>query len=182
MQRKIVIAITGASGSIYAQRLISKLEQLPNPPQLALVMSEVAIKVWETELESLPEYKHQTFDAGDFMAPFASGSSVWDSMVIVPCTMGSLGKIANGIADNLITRAADVFLKERKQLILVPRETPFNHIHLENMKHLNLAGALIMPASPSFYSRPQSIISLVDTLVNRIMDHLGYPPEDAQRW
>ncbi|HKK66960.1 MAG TPA: UbiX family flavin prenyltransferase [Bacteroidales bacterium] len=182
MSKRIVIAITGASGSIYAKRLIEKLEHVDNPPQLAIIMSSVAREVWKTELDSKPVFNHKQYEPDDFMAPFASGSSVWDSMIVVPCTMGSLGKIANGIADNLITRAADVFLKERKQLILVPRETPFNHIHLENMRQLNLAGALIMPASPSFYSRPQSIDELADSLVHRMMDHLGYPPPSAYRW
>ncbi|MDA3820082.1 MAG: UbiX family flavin prenyltransferase [Candidatus Delongbacteria bacterium] len=178
----IVIAITGASGCIYAKRLIKKLENTKNAPCISIIMSEVAKQVWKTELGVLPEFKHKMYHEKDFMAPFASGSSVADSMVVIPCTMGSLGKIAHGIADNLITRAADVILKEKKQLIMVPRETPLNLIHIENMKLLSLAGATIIPACPSFYAKPSSIHELVDTIVDRVLDHLGYASESATRW
>lgn len=182
MEKKIIIAITGASGSIYAKRLIDKLKNHKDQPKMALIFSETAKIVWKTEIGSNPEFNIKVYDENDFMAPFASGSSVWDSMVVVPCTMGSLGKISGGIADNLITRAADVFLKEQKQLILVPREMPYNLIHLENMKNILLAGGMIIPANPSFYSKPQSIEEIVDTVVYRIMDQLGFKENHSFRW
>jgi flavin prenyltransferase len=178
----IVIAITGASGCIYAKRLIEKLENTKNAPDISIIMSEVAKLVWKTEMGVLPEFRHKMYHENDFMAPFASGSSVAGKMVVIPCTMGSLGKMAHGIADNLVTRAADVILKEKKQLILVPRETPFNLIHIENMKLLSLAGATIIPACPSFYSKPENINELVDTVVDRVLDHLGHAPDSAGRW
>ncbi|MFO7789724.1 MAG: UbiX family flavin prenyltransferase, partial [Bacteroidota bacterium] len=180
--KHIIIAITGASGCIYAKRLIEKLENTKNAPRISIIMSEVGKQVWKTELGALPEFKHKVYHEKDFMAPFASGSSVANSMVAIPCTMGSLGKMAHGIADNLITRAADVILKEKKQLIIVPREMPLNLIHIENMKLLSLAGATIIPACPSFYSKPANINALVDTVVDRVLDHLGYAPESATRW
>lgn len=182
MKKKIVIAVTGASGSIYVKRLIEKLKKQKDQPEIALIFSETAKIVWKTEVGNNPQFNIKVYDEKDFLAPFASGSSVWDSMVVIPCTMGSLGKIAGGIADNLITRAADVFLKEKKQLILVPRETPYNLIHIENMKKLTLAGSLILPATPSFYSNPQSVEDVVDTVVYRVLDHLGFSNNDAFRW
>ena len=172
-KKRIVIAVTGASGAIYAQRLIEKLERHPDVTELSVVMSDVANEVWKTEIGTTPVFSAKTYAADDFYAPFASGSSVRDSFVIIPCTMGSMAKIAGGIADNLITRTADVFLKEKKQLIIVPRETPYNLIHVRNMETLILSGAQIIPASPSFYSKPADINALVDSFVYRIMDHLG---------
>lgn len=181
MKKKIVIAITGASGAIYAQSLIQKLEQSEQLESLSVVMSDVAKQVWETEIGLKPNFASKQYQANDFYAPFASGSSVQDSMIIIPCTMGTMAKIANGIADNLITRAADVFLKEKKQLIIVPRETPFNLIHVRNMEQLILAGAQIIPASPSFYAKPKNIDDLVSHFTDRILDQLDIPNQ-AYRW
>ncbi|MDA3910749.1 MAG: UbiX family flavin prenyltransferase [Bacteroidales bacterium] len=181
MKKKIVIAITGASGAIYAQSLIEKLEQSEHVELLSVVMSEVAKQVWETEIGTKPNFTSKQYQSDNFYAPFASGSSVQDSMIILPCTMGTMAKIAGGIADNLITRAADVFLKEKKQLIIVPRETPFNLIHVRNMEQLILAGAQIIPASPSFYANPKSIDDLVSHFTDRILDQLSIPTK-AYRW
>jgi 4-hydroxy-3-polyprenylbenzoate decarboxylase len=181
MKKKVVIAITGASGAIYAQSLIQKLEQSEHVESLSVVMSDVAKQVWETEIGTTPNFASTLYQANDFYAPFASGSSVQDSMIIIPCTMGTMAKIANGIADNLITRAADVFLKEKKQLIIVPRETPFNLIHVKNMEQLILAGAQIIPASPSFYAKPKNIDDLVSHFTDRILDQLSIPTQ-AYRW
>jgi 4-hydroxy-3-polyprenylbenzoate decarboxylase len=176
-KKQILVAVTGASGSMYAQRLIEKLENEKDKVHLSIVFSDIAYKVWETEIGTSPKFGEKIWGENDFMAPFASGSSVCDAMIVVPCTMGSMSKIAHGIADNLITRAADVVLKEKKQLIIVPRETPFNLIHIQNMEKLILAGAQILPASPSFYSCPKTIEDLVDTLVFRIMDQIGISHE-----
>ncbi len=181
MKKKIVIAITGASGVIYAQNLIQKLEHSKSVESLSVVMSDVAKQVWETEIGTKPAFNSKQYQSDDFYAPFASGSSVQDSMIIIPCTMGTMAKIANGIADNLITRAADVFLKEKKQLIIVPRETPFNLIHVRNMEQLILAGAQIIPASPSFYAKPKTINDLVNHFTDRILDQLNIPTQ-AFRW
>ena len=181
MKKKIVIAITGASGTIYAQSLLQKLEQSEQVESLSVVMSDIAKQVWKTEIGTKPNFASKQYKPDDFYAPFASGSSVQDSMVIIPCTMGTMAKIAGGIADNLITRAADVFLKEKKQLIIVPRETPFNLIHVKNMEQLILAGAQIIPASPSFYAKPKNIDDLVSHFTDRILDQLSIPTQ-AYRW
>jgi flavin prenyltransferase len=173
MKKSIVIAVTGASGAIYAKHLIEKLEQDKNELEIHIVFSKIARQVWETEIGTPACFRSTLYDENDFSAPFASGSSVKDSMIIIPCTMGSMAKIANGIADNLITRAADVFLKEKKQLIIVPRETPYNLIHVKNMEKIILAGGQIIPASPSFYSKPQNINELVDYFIDRILDQIG---------
>lgn len=180
-KKQILVAVTGASGSIYAQRLIEKLENAGDKVQLSIVFSDIAYKVWETEIGTNPKFVNEIWGKNDFMAPFASGSSVCDTMIVVPCTMGSMAKIAHGIADNLIIRAADVVLKEKKQLIIVPRETPYNLIHIQNMEKLTLAGAQIVPASPSFYSSPKTIEDLVDTLVFRIMDQIEIS-HDGFKW
>ena len=169
---KIIVAVTGASGSIYAERL---LKYLSKNNKILAVFSKNAIKIYKEETgSSLKESADITlYDDDDFNAPFASGSSRCDAMVICPCSMGTLGRIASGVSDSLITRAADVMLKERRKLILVVRETPYNLIHIRNMETLTLSGAVICPACPSFYSKPQSIEDLVDTVVFRILDLLG---------
>lgn len=176
MMHKIVVAITGASGSIYARLLIEKLLAIKDQWQeLAVVMTDNAKLVWETELGN-DNYKHydlRYYSKNDFMAPFASGSGQYDIMVIVPCSMGTLGRIANGISDDLITRAADVVLKEKRKLVCVVRDTPYNLIHIRNMETLTLAGAVICPATPSFYSRPQTIEEVASTVVDRVIDLCG---------
>ena len=182
--RKIIVAITGASGSIYAKVLLSKLSELKSPPnQIAVIFSDTAKEVWEYETGSKykPELPAKEFSNNSFYAPFASGSSCYDTMIICPSSMGTIGRIANGTSDNLIIRAADVILKERRKLIIVPRETPYNYIHIKNMETLTLAGAIICPASPSFYSKPATINELVMTVVNRIIDLAGFE-SDGYKW
>lgn len=175
--RKIVIAITGASGSIYAFRLLSKLNNLKAQwKELSVVMSANAKEVWQTELgnDSWKLADARFFDTGDFTAPFASGSGKYDTMIIIPCSMGTLGRIASGISNDLITRAADVILKERRKLICVARETPYNLVHIRNMETVTLAGGIICPATPSFYNRPASIEAVADTVVDRVLDLAGF--------
>ena len=173
-KQKILIAITGASGSIYAKMLIESLlyysEQIQ---ELGLIISETGKEIWIDETGNAPFPDIPLYGMHDFSAPFASGSGVFDTMIICPCSMGSLGRIANGVSDNLITRAADVALKERKKLILVPRETPLNLIHLRNMTQITEAGGIIVPASPSFYSHPRSIEEAARTVVERILQLCG---------
>lgn len=171
---KIVVAITGASGAIYAQRLLEKLKGLEADykHQVSVVFSTNAQDIWSYELSSHwceEEYHVTTFDRKDFNAPFASGSSDYSLMIIIPCSMGTIGRIANGISDDLITRTADVMLKERRNLVVVPRETPYNLIHLKNMTLLTEMGAIVVPATPSFYKKPTSIEDLVDSVVDRVL-------------
>lgn len=169
---KIVVAITGASGSIYAKVLLDKLMLLQNQWQsLGVVMTNNAKLVWETELDNdnYKNYKVDFYDKSDFSAPFASGSAMYNTMIIVPCSMGMLGRIANGISDDLTTRAADVILKERRKLIVLPRETPYNLIHLKNMETITLAGGIICPATPSFYSKPTTFETLAATVIDRVL-------------
>lgn len=176
MKKKIVIAITGASGSVYAKLLLEKLQQLQSQiAEVAVVMSDNAKQVWQFELDNQDYQKlpYKFYAKTDFMAPFASGSAKFDTMVIVPCSMGALGRIAGGISDDLITRAADVILKERRKLILVARDTPFNLIHIRNMATVTEAGGIICPAAPSFYSKPKTIEDVAMTVVNRIIDLMG---------
>jgi 4-hydroxy-3-polyprenylbenzoate decarboxylase len=182
--RKIILAITGASGAIYAQQLLLKLTGLKNPPEeIAVVFSDTAKEVWEYEIGSkyIPEKPAKEFNNKTFHAPFASGSSRYDTMIICPASMGTTGRIANGTSDDLIARAADVILKERRKLIIIPRETPYNYIHIKNMEILTLAGAIICPASPSFYSKPKTINDLVNTVVDRIIDLAGFD-SNSYRW
>ncbi len=184
MKKKIVIAITGASGSIYAKLLLDKLLELKEQVgEAAVVMSENAKDIWKFELgnESYANYPFKFFSKNDFHAPFASGSARFDTMVIIPCSMGTLGRIAGGISDDLITRAADVILKERRRLILVPRDTPFNLIHIRNMETITEAGGIICPAVPSFYSQPKTIEDLAMTVVSRVIDLMGLENE-SYRW
>lgn len=181
--RKLAVAITGASGSIYAARLLEYLRQLRStlPLEVALVFSENAPTVWQWELGSpLPE-DFPIYGVKDYFAPFASGSARYEAMVIIPCSMGTVGRIAAGISDDLITRAADVMLKERRRLLLVPRETPLHTGHLEHLLRLSQLGAIVVPAMPSFYSRPSDLTALVDTVVLRVLDLLGLPVE-YKRW
>ena len=183
-KRKIILAITGASGSIYALKLLEKLSALKAPPsEVAVVISDTAKEIWgyETGQKFLPEPPAKVFESNNFFAPFASGSSTYDTMIICPASMGTMGRIANGVSDDLISRAADVMLKERRRLILVPREAPYNLIHIRNMETLTLAGAIICPASPSFYSKPQTIDDLVITVVNRIISLAGFE-SDSYHW
>ena len=173
---KIVIAITGASGSIYARGILDKLltvkEQWEN---VSVVMTENAKLVWKTELdsESYKDYSVRFFSQQDFMAPFASGSGQFNIMIIVPCSMGTLARIATGISNDLITRAADVVLKERRKLICVIREAPYNLIHIKNMEAITLAGGIICPATPSFYSKPATMEELAATVTDRALDLAG---------
>jgi len=175
---KIVIALTGASGSIYAKVLLDKLIAIKDQwNALSVVMTENAREVWRTELghEGYKDYPLQFFSQQDFSAPFASGSGRYNTMIIIPCSMGTLGRIATGISSDLITRAADVVLKERRKLICVVRETPYNLIHIRNMETVTLAGGIICPATPSFYSRPTPTTSeqIAGTVVDRVLDLAG---------
>jgi flavin prenyltransferase len=181
---KIVIAITGASGSIYPKILLDKLLYVKDQwSSLAVIITDNAKLVWQTELnnESYNSYDAKYYSKNDFMAPFASGSGDYDTMIIVPCSMGTLGRIASGISGDLICRAADVILKERRKLICVVRETPYNLIHLRNMEKITLAGGIICPATPSFYSRPKNIEEIVSTVVDRVLDLAGIRI-DTYRW
>jgi 4-hydroxy-3-polyprenylbenzoate decarboxylase len=182
--RKIILAITGASGSIYAQKLLDKLSSLKIPPaEIAVVFSDNAKEIWkfETGRKFVARAPAKTYGINDFYVPFASGSSDYDTMIICPASMGILGRITNGTSEDLISRAADVILKERRRLILVPRETPYNLIHIRNMETLTLAGAIICPATPSFYSKPKTIDDLVMTVVERIISLAGFEAE-SYRW
>jgi len=173
---KIVVAITGASGSIYAKLLLEKLQAIKNQwDELAIVMTENAKQVWQTELNT-DNYKNLSFknySTTDFTAPFASGSGKFNSMIIIPCSMGTLGRIATGVSNDLITRAADVVLKERRKLICVIRDTPYSLIHIRNMETVTLAGGIICPATPSFYSKPKTIEEAAATVVDRVIDLAG---------
>jgi 4-hydroxy-3-polyprenylbenzoate decarboxylase len=182
--RKIIIAVTGASGSIYALKLFEKLAALKkSPDEIAVVFSDNASEIWEYEIQEKykPVPRSKQYMNDDFFAPFASGSSGYGTMIICPASMGILGRIANGISDDLITRAADVILKERRRLILVPRETPYNLVHIRNMETLTLAGAVICPATPSFYSRPVTVDDLIMTVVNRVLSLAGFET-GAYKW
>ena len=193
--KKIVVAICGASGSIYATQLLKAL--LAQPVQVHLIVSKTGFQVMEHELgltpETLPEFVYQKeichqeaslemFDVNSFFAPAASGSFPHDGLVVAPCSMKTLSAIASGLADNLILRCADVCLKEKRKLILVPRETPLNTIHLNNMLTVATAGAVLLPAMPSFYSEPETIEDLANTVIARVMDHLEIDHDLMKRW
>jgi 4-hydroxy-3-polyprenylbenzoate decarboxylase len=185
--RKTVIAITGASGSCYAYQLLKKLSCTDICPEnIAVIFSANGLKVFEYELGSaaLNEIGEtfKIFDNNDFMVSFASGSSSFDTLIVAPCSMGTLARIASGIASDLISRTADVMLKERKHLILVTRETPLNSIHLENMLRVTNAGGIICPASPSFYSKPADIASLISTVTERVLNLVDISCPDKYEW
>ena len=181
-KHKLIIGITGASGAIYGKLLLERLHGLQDQIETCgVVFSENAKDVWKFELDEDPDSVNhpegvevKTYHPDNFFAPIASGSAGYDVMIICPCTMGTLGRIASGISSDLMTRAADVMLKERRKLILVPRETPYNLIHLNNMKVLTEAGAIICPATPSFYSKPANIDELAMTVVERVLTLAGF--------
>jgi flavin prenyltransferase len=178
---KLVIAATGASGAIYLQRLLEQIDCAAH--EVHLVMSAYAREVAKKELDAFKipaEVSHHS--ESDMNVPFVSGSARFDAMVIVPCSMATLGRIASGSSDSVLLRAADVFLKERRKLVVVPRETPWNLIHARNVVTLLEAGAIVLPAIPSFYSRPGSLTAVVDTVVWRILDQIGLPNSGAYRW
>jgi 4-hydroxy-3-polyprenylbenzoate decarboxylase len=184
MSNKIAVAITGASGAIYAKLLLDKLVQLRQQwDALGIVMSKNAKDVWQTELgnDDYNNYPVQYYEKYDFSAPFASGSAKYNIMIVAPCSMGTLGRIAAGISDDLVTRAADVVLKERRKLILMVRETPYNLIHIRNMETVTLAGGIICPATPSFYSVPTTIEEVALTVVDRVLDIAGLDSK-SYRW
>lgn len=178
---KLVIAATGASGTIYLQRLLQQIDCAAH--EIHLVMSAHAAQVANQELDKFEVPSHVTrHSENDMNVPFVSGSARFDAMVIVPCSMATLGRLASGSSDSALLRAADVFLKERRKFIVVPRETPWNLIHARNVVTLLEAGAIVLPAIPSFYSRPGSIAEVVDTVVWRILDQLDLPSAAAYRW
>jgi flavin prenyltransferase len=180
--RKIVLAIGGSSGSLYARSLINKLEKF-SEITVGVVMTENAVVNWELEIGPFKntDIPFKVYSNKDFFAPFASGSAQYDTMIVCPCSTGLLARIAHGISDDLITRAADVVLKERRRLILVPREAPYGTIHLRNMLSLSEAGAIICPATPSFYSKPATVEEMIDTVVHRVIDLAGLDSQ-SYRW
>jgi len=175
MKKKVIVAVTGASGAIYAKLLIDKLVSLKEQAdEINIVFSKIAREVWQHELgyQDLNNIVFKIYEPDDFNAPL--GSAGFNTMIICPGSMGTMGRIAAGISNDLISRAADVMLKERQKLIIVPRELPYNLIHINNMKSLTEAGAIICPASPSFYSRPASIEELAATVVDRVLILAGF--------
>ncbi len=182
---KLVVAVGGASGAIYAKRLLDAVaaagRSMPDL-EAALCFSASGREVWQHEIGAEPEYPFRKWGGRDFRAPFASGSAGWHAMVVIPCSTGGLARIAHGTSDDLIGRAADVMLKERRKLVLVVRETPLSLVHLENMLAVTRAGAIVMPASPSFYSHAASVDALVDTVVARVLDQIGIPHKLMPRW
>ena len=184
-KRRLVIGISGASGSIYAQLLLKTLDTIYTQfENISIVMSNNAKTVWQTELlnQDYLNYRFKLYDLQDFNAPFASGSANFDTMIIIPCSMGTLAKVANGLSNDLMTRTADVMLKEKRKLILVVRETPYNLIHIKNMETITLSGGIICPASPSFYSNPTSIEALALTVVHRALSLSNIHIENRFTW
>ncbi len=174
--KKVVVGVTGASGSLYAKLLLDRLVQTSDQiEKVGVVMSDNAKLVWEYEIgdKSYSDYPFDFYDKGDFFAPFASGSAKYDTMVVCPCSMGTLSRIAHGISNDLMSRAADVILKERRKLILVARETPYSLLHIEHMRTVTMAGGIVCPATPSYYKRPKSIEDLALTVVDRVVDLMG---------
>jgi 4-hydroxy-3-polyprenylbenzoate decarboxylase len=183
--KRLVVGIAGASGAPYAARLLTVLRDSGFGPSLevSLVLSRTAEQVWEHECGGSPrDLGFPTYADRDYGAPFASGSSAAHAMVVLPASMSCIARIAHGISDDLLTRAADVMLKERRKLVLVPREAPYSPIHLENMLALSRAGAVILPASPSFYGRPTTLQDAIDSVLARVLDHLELPHPLGQRW
>jgi len=184
MKHKIIVAISGASGAVYAKVLLDKLVLLQDQiDAVGIIMSKNAKDVWEFELgnDSYKNYPFDYYEKDDFMAPFASGSAQYNTMIVAPCSMGTLGRIAAGISNDLVSRAADVILKERRRLVLISRDTPLNLIHINNMKTVTEAGGVIMPASPSFYSKPNTFEELAATVIDRALDLSGFQ-QDSCRW
>jgi len=180
---RLVVGIGGASGMLYARRLLECLASAPSLVEARVDFSKTARAIWAQEVGTDPrELAFPVHGPRDFNAPFASGSAGWRDMIVVPASMGGLARIAHGISDDLLTRAADVVLKERGRLVVVPRETPFSEIHLENLLRLARLGAFVVPACPSFYSGPRTIEELADTLVARLLDRLGIPNDLMERW
>lgn len=184
MKRKIVVGITGASGAPYARRLLDVLRSRQDV-EVAACASPTAPEVWA--LECGGDLREQLGDVPlwgtrDYKAPFASGSAGWHAMAVVPCSMGTAARIAHGISDSLLTRAADVMLKERRTLVVVPRETPLGLVHLENLTQLARLGAVVLPAMPSFYGKPATLDDAIDTVVGRLLDHLGLEHALTRRW
>jgi 4-hydroxy-3-polyprenylbenzoate decarboxylase len=179
---RFVVGVTGASGAIYADRLLLHLKALGH--EVHLVFTETGRKVAAFEgFPDMAERADKTWDNEDFFAPFASGSWRHEGMAVIPCSMGTLAKIAHGIGDSLLTRAADVCLKEKYRLVIVPRETPMSALHLRNQESLAGLGATILPAAPAFYHKPATIEDLVDTVLARVLDHLGLPDHPVgRRW
>ncbi|MEE2953743.1 MAG: UbiX family flavin prenyltransferase [Bacteroidota bacterium] len=175
-KKKIIVAITGASGAIYAKVLFKKLVKIKDQIEdVGVIMSDNAKFVWEEELGDT-DYKKIPFkfyEKQDFMAPFASGSANYKTMIVCPCSMGTMGRIASGVSNDLTTRSADVILKERRKLILIVRETPYNLIHIKNMELITQANGIIFPASPSFYSQPKTFEDLAETVINRVLQLSG---------
>lgn len=181
---KVAVAVTGASGAVYAKVLLDKLQQLGDQlKEVSVVWSDNAYTVWQYELgnEGYKDYPFKVWGKNDFMAPFASGSSTYEALIICPCSMGTVGRIASGISNDLVTRAADVMLKERRKLICVVRETPYNLIQLRNMTTVTEAGGIICPATPSFYSNPQTIEDVAYTVVYRVLKLTGLNI-DGYKW
>ncbi len=184
MKKKIIIAVTGASGAIYAKLLLDKVTSIKSDfEKVSLLFSKNAMDVWEYEIgnKSYNDYPFERIESNDFFSGPASGSARYTTMIICPASMGTIGRIAAGISNDLITRAADVMLKERKQLIVVPREAPYNLIHLRNMTSLTEAGAIVLPASPSFYSKPKTIEDIANTVVERILK-IADINDDGYQW
>ncbi len=183
-KHKIVVAVTGASGAIYAKVLLRKLQELHEQIEaVGIIMSDNAKDVWKFELENTDyeKFSFPVYNKTDFFAPFASGSAKYDSMIVCPCSMGTLARIASGISNDLTTRAADVILKERRKLILITRDTPLSLIHINNMKTITEAGGIICPASPSFYSKPTNFDALAATVIDRALDLCGFD-QQSFRW
>jgi len=184
MKKKIVVGIAGSSGSIYAKVLFDRLLLLKDQwEKVGVVMSDNAKFNWKLELgtEDYDQYPFDFYNKNDFMAPFASGSARYENMIVCPCSMGMMGRIATGISNDLITRAADVILKERRRLILIPRDTPYSLIHINNMKTITESGGIICPASPSFYSNPKTFEELAATVIDRVLDLAGFDLK-SYRW
>lgn len=181
---KIILAITGASGAVYAKVIMDELVKAKSQVDtVGIVMTSNAKQVWQTELqnEDYTKYPFEFFDKNDFNAPFASGSARYNIMIVIPCSMGTMGRIAMGISNDLITRAADVILKERRKLICVVRETPYNLVHIRNMETITLAGGIICPATPSFYSIPTTIEEAAATVSQRALELAGIRT-DGYEW
>jgi 4-hydroxy-3-polyprenylbenzoate decarboxylase len=176
-KNKIIVAITGASGAIYAKVLLDKLHELHDQiDEVGIIMSDNAKYVWRTELdnENYNKYSFKFYEKMDFEAPFASGSAKYNTMIVCPCSMGTMGRISSGISNDLTTRAADVILKERRKLILVAREAPYSLIHINNMKTITEGGGIICPATPSYYSKPTNFEELTATVIDRVLDLCGF--------